>query len=134
MKKVLKYVISIVAGLAISLTMMGIWGVFGNKLDTTETMRRVCDAFFMSGALLMGIGALVWVSKEGLFNGLSYSVKSLFHIHKISNRDWKRQETFAEYKERVAEKVKSRDFLFLVIVGGGYLLLAILFLILYHTL
>ena len=134
MKKFLKYLISILVGLAIAFTMMGIWGVFSNKLDTTETMKKVCDAFFMSSALLMGLGALLWVSKEGVFNGLSYSVKNLLHIHKISSKEWQRNETFAEYKERISEKVKKRELLFLVIVGSGYLLLAILFLILYHTL
>lgn len=133
MKKNLRYFIALLLGLAVSLSMMGVWGVFGGKLDKVDAMRRVCDAFFISGTLLACSGALVWLSKQGTFNGLSFSIKQVFDIHKIRRDEWKPKETFADYKQRVAEKVKNREFLFLVISGSFYLLLAILFLILYHT-
>ncbi len=133
MKKFLKYFISSIVGLAISLTLIGVWGVFGNELEAVDKMRFTCDAFFIASALLLSSGALVWLSKEGAFNGLSFCFKQLFDIHKVSNKEWHAKETYAEYKERVAEKVKTRDYTFLVVVGLFFLLIAVIFLVLYHT-
>lgn len=133
MKKFLKYFISAIIGLAISLTLIGVWGVFGNELSLVDKMRVTCDAFFIVAALLLCSAALVWLSKEGAFNGLSFCFKQLFDIHKVSNKDWHSKETYAEYKERVAEKVKSREYIFLVYVGLVFLLVSVIFLVLYHT-
>ena len=83
------------------------------------------DAFFTAGMLLAASGALVFVSRNGAFDGLSYAVVSLSWFFR--NRQ---HESYADYKARKAERGKT-PCLFLVIVGGGFLLIALILVILF---
>ena len=92
-----------------------------------DVLRCLSDAFFVSGALIILSGGLVWCADNGVADGLTYGASRLFKrrgVHYEENR-----ESYSEYKERKhAKKLKVAEF---ILAGGVFLLLSILTLIPY---
>lgn len=134
-KKAILYSITFAVAIAIVLLVCGLRGILTEQKDTLTIIITLCDAFFVAGAIFLCFGALAWASDKGAFDGLGYSVSSMFNIHKPAGKglNWKQKETYQEYIERKhsPEKQKTQPFLF--IVGGIFLLVAVVFLIVYHT-
>lgn len=84
-------------------------------------IRILADALFSAGVLVAGVGGLIFVSQEGVFDGLVYSMKQFWWIFQVRNRGEK-HESYHEYKERLGAKPKSR-FGHLLIAGLILLLL-----------
>ena len=122
-KGLLTYSISIVVALAIILGVCGGNGVFTKDLSGQETMRFVCDGFFVVAALFLGVSLIVWTGKQGVFDGLGYSMSLWTQKFTNRKRDWHKKEEFHEYKERVAEKRKKREVNHLLIIGGVFAIL-----------
>jgi hypothetical protein len=96
-----------------------------------EVVRFVCDGFFVTAILFLGIGGLTWASRMGTFDGLGYSFslwKQRFTNHK---RDWMNQESFADYKERMVEKKKGKKFNHFLIIGGVTAVIAVVLFVTY---
>ena len=122
----LKYVIAFGVGLVLMALTAWSGGLFsGEQMSELDKIRHWSDAFFTAGMLLAASGALVFVSRNGAFDGLSYAVVSLSWFFR--NRQ---HESYADYKARKAERGKT-PCLFLVIVGGGFLLIALILVILF---
>ena len=82
---------------------------FTNPQGSGDLFRRICDAFFAPGALLLGSAGLTWCRNRGAFDLLTYGITSVFHTHvpgaSIGHaRDEK--EDFITYRDRKAASRK----------------------------
>lgn len=82
---------------------------FTNPQGSGDLFRRICDAFFTPGALLLGSAGLTWCRNRGAFDLLTYGITSVFHTHvpgaSIGHaRDEK--EDFITYRDRKAASRK----------------------------
>lgn len=77
-----------------------------------DRYRLLCDAFTIPGLLMILSGALVWVSNEGAFHGVSYCVRlAVFAL--IPGRRKDGYEKFSDYVERKSQKrIGGYSFLF----------------------
>ncbi len=87
----------------------------------------LCDCFFVVGVVVTGIGALVFVSNEGVFDGISYGLRAFANIfRKEVNRN---MESYYDYRTRRSEN--KFDFVFLLICGLIFLAIAVAMLMFY---
>ncbi len=122
----LKYIIAFAAVSVVSVLLMWYYGLFSGERHPTATVLRIlADSFFISGALTLCIGALVFVSRHGAFDALVYSVKYVFTLH-YNHKQGIKNETFYEYKQRKSEGTKT-PCLFLILIGLLFVLVAGLF-------
>ena len=100
--------------------------------STMERYRMLCDAFTIPGIILLAVGALVALSNEGVFYGLTYAltyfVRTLFPFG--GRRE---QEKYYDYVERKREN-RTTGYGFLFIVGAAFMAIALVFLILFYSL
>lgn len=103
-------------------------GIFSHN-ETFRIYGALCDGFFLSGIFAFSIGALVFVHNHGVFDILVYGIARFFSLFKKDPKKVK-YETFYDYSVAKAEKPKS-DFAFLLIVGGVFILISLVFLLLW---
>lgn len=115
----IKWLVSFGIGLAITIAFMAAQGVFSGELLKIDVVKYVSDGCFISGVLLAGAGILVFCSRNGTFDMLTYGVKvAVRTIFKTGEN-----ESFYDYKQRLGEKVTPCAFLivpgllFLIISG-----------------
>ncbi|MDD7092651.1 MAG: DUF3899 domain-containing protein [Eubacteriales bacterium] len=135
-KKIISYVIAFTIAIGIFFLVCGLRGILTEEKDKVYVIITLCDAFFVPAVFFMGIGALVWASDEGAFDGLGYSVSSLINLHKPVGRglDWKEKESFQKYVERKHKKSGKKTKNIFFIIGAIFLIVAIILLIVYYTL
>ena len=124
----LKYVITV--ALLSVFTFMLAWGrgAFVTP-DKKQLFKLLSDAFAVPGGLTLGLGLLTIASNGGTFDMLSYGVRSFFRLFKRDPLDRKYGD-FYEYRKY--RQGKKRNFLYLVIVGGAFVLVGIVFVIAYR--
>ncbi len=126
MKKVLKYLIPF---LICSIFTVVILATRGSFVKTGKTlMGELSDAFFVPGVITLGIGLLVMATNGGAFDMLSFGVLKLFDLLK---RDLTKVKYRTFYDYRQAQKEKKRSFLHVVLIGAGFVLVALVFLVIY---
>lgn len=121
-------------GISTALAMMIAWAVLSThgfmfSLAISEQYRLLCDAFFVPGVLLLSAGALIFASNHGTFDGLSYA--SRYVARMFVPWSGKRDESFGEYVRRKEEKGKIKGYGFLFLVGGIFMAVSVLFLLLF---
>lgn len=129
----LRYVIAAAMGLLIALSVCLFKGVF-QETDPALIVRYLSDAFLAPGVLLTGIGLLSFLKKEGTYDGLFYSFHSMRGTFTMRHNDEARKEiarTYYDYKQNV--KAKRKVAWHLIIVGGGFLLIAIALTVVFST-
>lgn len=89
------------------------------------------NCFSAPGIVCLGVGLLIWCSNEGAFDMLGYGVRSLFRLFRKDVKDRKYGD-FYGYQQ--ARRSRKKPYLFLVVVGGGYLLVGIILIIIYSVL
>ncbi len=89
------------------------------QTDPVRIYHILCDSFCVSGVLLAGIGALIFVSNEGAFDGLTYGLRSFAQLFR--KREKRVHETYFDY---TARRAKTK-FSFSYILLSGLLHLAI---------
>ena len=124
----IKYIITAAAGLAVAVVYSLIKGLFSAE-DIVSAFRILSDAFTLPGILLLCFGLLTFINKEGMFDGLAYSFKSMRRVRRNFRADDKTPKTYYDYKQSV--KSKRHVAWHLLFVGAGYLLLAIVFIVLH---
>lgn len=87
----------------------------------------LCDSFFVVGMTTTGIGALVFVSNEGVFDGLIFGMRSFINIFKKNAP--RSTETYYDFRMSRAEH--KFGFVFLLICGLIFLAIAIVMYLLY---
>ena len=97
---------------------------------TDDIVQAWCDAFSIVGVLALCFGLLVIVSNGGAFDMLTYSLKTLFRSFKRDPLD-RKYGGYYEYTQ--ARRAKKRSFWYFVIVGGAFLLVGIVLLIVLET-
>ena len=89
----------------------------------------LCDAFFVTGICFACIGVIMLAGNGGAFDMLGYAFVMLFDALRkdISKRKYK---DFYEYRQ--AKKEKKRNVLYMFVVGGAFIAISVIFLILYY--
>ena len=72
-----KYLVTAGAAMAAVLLVLLSKGGFASDLTGMDRLMAWCDALFIVGMLLVCFGGLIFVSREGAFDGISYAVRSL---------------------------------------------------------
>ena len=113
----------ILAGIGLGLVLLVIFtqGIVRSE-GMKDVLRHLCDGFFVAGALLLGVGGLVWSHAGGVTDGLGYSAKTLLSLkwkHKSEE-----QETFADYRAR--RQAKNGDPKPYFLIGGVFFVIALL--------
>lgn len=128
-KQILEYVITISVCLIVGFLICVFEGIFSYK-EEFRILGILCDACFIPGVFTFGIGVLIFVANNGVFDMLVYGVTRFFSLFRKDPRKNK-YETFYDYHVAQAEKPKM-DFAFLFIVGGGLLILSVVFLLIWR--
>lgn len=123
MKKALPYLITALVGALIVVTVICANSVWNIK-DTVGLMQLLSDAFFVAGVSIGGIGLLVFVSNNGVFDMLGYAIGMLLTV--LSKH--RKYRDFKEYRDAKEAKGK-RSSAFMLIVGLAYTAVAVAFLI-----
>ncbi len=96
---------------------------FGQPVKTNVS--ALCDGFFVSGVLVGGVGAMLWVSTTGFFDILAYGIKNLAAL--VPFHHGRKYQHYADYKaEKEAQRPKPQYFL--LVIGVGMILLSCLLL------
>ncbi len=123
MKAAKKYLITFAAGLVGVLYILWLRGFF-DQTEAAAIFHILCDAFFVVGVVITGIGLLIFTSNEGTFDGLTYSVKSFLNLFRKSSV--KKYDTYYDYKAaRAGQKV---NFVFLLICGAFFIAVSLVML------
>ena len=90
--------------------------------------RTLCDAFFIPAVLLLGLGALMYVSNEGFFDVATFGARSMLWLFRPAGAQARQKESFADY--RAAKHQNPAQPGFLLAVGAAFLLVSLIFYIL----
>ena len=116
-----------IAGLIIIQELYGLNRNFNDNLNII-----LCDAFSISGLLLCLFYILCYVSDEGAFDIIAYSVQLVWVMTFHRNvRETKLPKTYAEYRQLKREKPRL-NLKFILFSGSLFLVVGIVFLILYN--
>lgn len=126
----IKYLISLVVGALFVLMVLFIENYF-SATETIERYKILSDAFTFAGVLLILFAALVFISSKGGFDGIGYSLGRLVKmLIPFANR---RDETYAQYKERKRAKGITKGYSCVFFSGLAYFAVSIVFLVLYYN-
>ena len=107
-------------------------GVF-QGLETTLLLSALCDAAFVPGVLMFGLGVLIFVADDGFFDIMSYGILRVTHIIDwVKMRKGEGPRDFFEYKQ-LKHMGKKASYSALLITGVFFLLLSGFLLLLYET-
>ena len=124
-RKYLKYIIVSIIGTLLAVSVFS----YRNLLDASnmkDITLILSDSFLVPGVLILGIGILIMVSNGGIFDIFVYSFKKM----RASMRERKSTAFNSFYDYRVSkEKV---PYGFLIIVGGIFFGLSVIFNIMFY--
>ena len=123
-----RYIEAFVAGLLIACMVLA-GKQFFSEMELTARISILSDAFFLPGVLLGGFGLLVIVGNGGVFDALAYTVKRAGSYLRHNEGAGKVAKSFYEYQQ--AKRGEKAEYGFLLISGGFYLLLSVIFTILF---
>lgn len=127
-KTLLKYAVALAAGLIIALALALSKDAF-NQPTVALTAQYLCDACFVAGVMLGGVGLMAFVASDGFFDMLGFGLKKMLSL--FSTNDKKMSGSFYDYK---VKKMAGRGgFGYLIITGALFLAAAGGLLILYNN-
>jgi hypothetical protein len=125
MRKLYKYLLTIAVGLALVA-----WVAFSKDIfaqtSNSVILGILSDSFLVPGVLISGFGGLIFVSNEGVFDGITYGLTSFFDIFRKDKQN--KYRTFFDYRESKGERDTS--FGYLLICGLSFLALSGLMIVL----
>lgn len=125
MRALIKYLITLVVGGLLTLWMAVSRGVM-EPIEPVKLYHILCDSFFVVGFFITAIGVLVFVSNEGAFDGIVYSVRAFVNIFRKNKR---KHESYYDFRTARAEHKFS--FGFLLICGAVFLAISAVMYVLY---
>ena len=121
-KKLIQYGVCTTLGALIAVWVMDTEGMFViENPDLNMVCLILADAFFVPGILILLFGALLWISTTGLFDSVSYALRTAAHSL-LPFLHFERK-SFYDYKVEKAEKRGNTPY-FAMIVGAFYLVLS----------
>lgn len=123
-----KYIITFLIGLAVMVGVLFSRGFFV-LTEPAAVFAALCDACFVLGALSAGIGALVFVANDGMFDMITYGVQKVLFLVWSRKRDEDSPRTFYDYRT-MKHAGRKAEFGFLLVIGGVFLVAAVIFLVL----
>lgn len=112
MTKLKQYLITFIAGLAVAFSIAYNKDIF-NQTELSVIFHILTDSFCVPAVMILGIGLLIFVSNEGVFDGLIYAMTSFIDIFRKEKKN--KYHTFYDYKE--SKKDRDTSFGFLIISG-----------------
>ena len=97
MKKIIKYIIVIGIGLVIAFLIALSKDVF-NVTDKKTIYHILSDSFMVPGVITAGMGLLIYVSDQGVFDGIVYGIMAFMNM--FSPRNERKYNSLYEYKEK----------------------------------
>lgn len=122
------YMITLIIGFVIAVIICLTRQIFAAE-DVTQVLVILCDATSIPGILFLGIGILIAVSNEGIFNGIAFGLKTIGRSFSAKKGEKIREEDFYEYNERMKEKQHSCGHF--VFSGVFYVIVSLIFLVIY---
>jgi len=123
-----KYIIASLVGFAVMTGVLFMRDFF-SLTDPTETFAALCDACFVPGVLLAGVGALLFVADDGLFDIFAFGIQKVARLSLRKKREGTAPLTFYDYRA-MKQGGRKGGFGFLLVIGGMYLIAAVVFLLL----
>lgn len=127
MKTIKKYLITLAVGFLMAGLVMYSKDIF-NQTELSEILHILTDSFSIPAVLITGFGGLIFVSNEGVFDGLAYGVTSFIDMFRKEKKNQFR--TFYDYKESKSER--NMSFGYLLICGVLFIVIDAVMLILYN--
>lgn len=127
MKTIKKYLITLAVGFLMAGLVMYSKDIF-NQTERSEILHILTDSFSIPAVLITGFGGLIFVSNEGVFDGLAYGVTSFIDMFRKEKKSQFR--TFYDYKESKSERDMS--FGYLLICGVLFIVIDAVMLMLYN--
>lgn len=121
------FLISLLAGAVVTAAVC-----FFNASSGLGAAHLLCDGFFVAAVVVAGSGGLLFVRNQGLFDIMSFGIKSVFQIHwpwTAPRTADEGKESFFEYKDRKRGQRKSPAGTLLA--GAVYVVLAFVMLAAY---
>ena len=98
------------------------------QTEAVKIFHILCDAFFVIGVVMTGVGLLIFSTNEGTFDMIVYGVSSFFDLfRKVST---KKYPTFYDY--RASREDKKIKFGFMLICGSFFLAVAFVMFFIYR--
>ena len=121
-------IVSIVCGL-----MFALFVFYASAEQEFTIIHRLCNGFFVAGAMLGGAGVISYCASKGAFDLFGYSAREGFNlIMPIFSRDHLspdgKRESYYDYCMRKREEPR-KPVAHLLIVGGGYLVISAILLV-----
>lgn len=129
-KTVIKYSVTALIG-AVIVVAVGFLNSLYKSETATQVLSRLSDGFFIAGVVIAGIGGLILSYNEGIIDGLTYGMHSLFGFRSLKRDSTPKKENFYEYRKRKHAKKVSVKHLFLV--GLAYILIGVILFVVYYT-
>lgn len=126
-----RLLLTLTVGALLSLGVLLSRGTF-TQLDGQTVIKDLSDAFFVAGALIFSMGALVFVAENGVFDMLSFGVKKVVALVRSEAYRAEQPKTYYDYVERQQAKPRTA-YGYLLKAGLAFLAAAILFVILHET-
>lgn len=111
-------------GLAIAAAYCAWRGLFAMAAWERVT-RTLCDAFFIPAVVLLGLGALMYVSNEGFFDVATFGMRSMLWLFHPAGEKARNRQDFAEYRAQKHENPARPGVL--LAVGGAFLMISLVF-------
>lgn len=127
MDKLKKYLITFGVGLLAAFAIAYGRDIF-SQTQAHIIFAILADSFVVPGVILAGIGGLMFVSNEGMFDGFAYGITSFLDLFRKEKKN--KYHTFYEYKE--SKKDRDITFGFLLICGLALIAVSAVMLLLYH--
>jgi len=120
----LAYGATLLVGLVLVVAILLIWNTFG-QTDRMKVLINLCDAFFISGFVIFGIGGLSLISTTGFFDILAYGLKSVWFLFiKITYKkgEMERYIDYVQRKREAREQVKVANVPLYITLTGIFLI------------
>lgn len=127
----IKYGMTVLIGGLIVYTILVFHG-YAYTSAPVEKYRILSDAFTIPGVVLMLCAALIRLSNEGIFDGISYALTYTIKML-IPGSGRTKQERYADYIQQKKENGKIRGYQFIFYTGTAFFSAAVFFLFLYYS-
>jgi len=127
--RLLRWLIAVAVSLLMALSVLLGRGTF-QKTDPQQLWMDLSDAFLLPGAMLGGLGGLIFVAGRGFFDMVNFGVMKVLSLVRSEAYRAEQPKTFYDYIE--AKSTSRRGgYAYLLVTGLACLALAGLFLVLY---